>query len=251
MSAGAPSAVAVEARGLSRRYGRTWALSGVNFAVPAGQVTLLAGHNGSGKSTLLRVIAGALRPDRGTLRVHGYDALEDRTDLRRQVALLGHASYAYSSLSPLHNLQIAARLLGRRASRDDLLPHLAQVGLAERADDPIHTFSAGMVKRLALARVLLQDPKVLLLDEPYGALDPAGFVLIDDLLARMRAEGRTVLVASHLIERGANLCDHAIVLHRGRLAWSGPARDVPEHASAQAPAVGPALLKDPRLKEAS
>jgi heme exporter protein A len=222
---------AVDARGLCRRYGRRWALVDVSFRVAAGTSVMVAGRNGSGKSTLLRIVATAIRADRGTVRVLGHDIREERETVRRRTALLSHASYLYESLTALENLAIAARFLGREAGRAALLPLLAEVELAERADDAVSTFSAGMRKRLALARTLLQEGGLVLLDEPYGELDPPGFRLVDRLVDRLlgtlRARGSTVLMATHLLERGATLCDEGIVLDGGRLRWQGPARDLP------------------------
>jgi heme exporter protein A len=151
----------------------------------------------------------------------------ERDQVRRRTALLAHASYTYDALTALENLAIAARFLGRPHGREPLRAALDEVGLAERADDAVETFSAGMRKRLALARVWLQDGAVVLLDEPYGQLDPPGFRLVDRLLARLREQSRTVLMATHLLERGADLCDRGLVLEAGRLAWSGSAGDLP------------------------
>jgi ABC-type multidrug transport system ATPase subunit len=121
---------------------------------------------------------------------------------------------------------VAARFLARPADRVSLTARLAEVGLAERADDPVTTFSAGMRKRLTLARTLLQEADVVLLDEPYGQLDPPGFRLIDGVVASLRARGATVLMATHLLERGAALCERGLVLEQGRVAWSGPAAEL-------------------------
>jgi heme exporter protein A len=218
---------AVEARGLCRRYGRSWALIDVDLEVPAGKALLVAGRNGSGKSTLFRVLAGALKPDRGGYRICGYDGMAQRQQARAAVGLLGHHSHTWDALTALQNLQVTARFLGKKAGRRDLLPLLEEVGLAERADDPIGSFSAGMRKRIALARVLLQDPQVVLLDEPYGQLDPQGFAFVDALVPRLKAEGKTVLVASHLLEKGAELCDLGLALERGRVIFRGAASDLP------------------------
>jgi ABC-type multidrug transport system ATPase subunit len=173
------------------------------------------------------VLAGALSPDLGTLRIEGHDSIADRTGLRRQVALLTHHTFAYESLTAIENLRVFAGLLGRPADRKSLLTLLEEMGLGARADDAVHTFSAGMRKRLAFARVLLQKPAVVLLDEPYAQLDPPGLRFVDNLVPRLKAEGVTVLVAEHLLERGAQLCDRGIVLDRGRVIWSGAARDLP------------------------
>jgi len=218
--------LAVETIGLSRRYGRRWALSDVSLTVPVGSVVMLAGRNGSGKSTLLRVLATALRSDHGSARVAGHDVRDERDLVRRQVALLDHHSFHYEALSARENLGIAASFLGR--SNDPSL--LTRVGLEARADDPVSSFSAGMRKRLALARVLLQDAAVVLLDEPYGELDPPGFALLDSVISELRSRAATVIMATHLVDRGRALCDRALLLEEGRLAWSGPAALMPAEA---------------------
>ena len=125
---------------------------------------------------------------------------------------------------------MAARLLGRDGA-NGVREALAQVGLHRRADDAVSTFSAGMRKRLALARVLLQRPRVAFLDEPYGELDPPGFALLDAVLDEEQARGVTVLIATHLLEHGRDRCDLAVTLDEGRLVWSGPAAELPTVAS--------------------
>jgi len=206
--------LAIDAQNLARRYGRRWALVDVSFRLRAGAVLVVAGRNGSGKSTLFRTLATAIRPDRGAATVHGFDLVRERYDVRRLVALLSHQSYLYESLTARENLAIAARFLGR----GDIDGMLDRVGLLPRADDAVATFSAGMRKRLSFARVLLQDPKVVLLDEPYGQLDPEGFVLVDEVVRGLRARGATVLMATHQVERGKGLADEFMLLEGGRVA---------------------------------
>jgi heme exporter protein A len=195
---------------------------------------MVAGRNGSGKSTLLRVLSTAIRPDSGTARLAGFDLIDERDDVRQNVAILSHASYTYDALSALENLQLMARLMGRSGNRREIIDLLDEVGLADRADDVVNTFSAGMRKRLAIARVLLQDAKIVMLDEPYGQLDPPGFRFIDALFSSLRRRGVTLLIATHQIERAAELCDLGIVLDRGRLIWAGPAAELPSHSGLEA-----------------
>lgn len=214
----------IMASGLGRRYGPRWALVDVSFEQPDGSVWLLAGANGSGKSTLLRLLASAIRIDRGRAVIAGIDVAADSFSVRSRVCLLSHAAYTYETLTPMEHLQIFARLMGKNDTKVSLGAILDRVGLEDRVQDPVSEFSAGMRKRLSLARVLLQDAPVVLLDEPYGQLDPAGFEFMDGLIASMRAGGRTVLVASHQIDRMSRLADHALILSQGRLVFSGPPR---------------------------
>ena len=228
--------IAVAAAGVCRRYGRRWALTDVSFELPEGALAMVTGRNGSGKTTLLRVLATAIRADRGTVRVLGHDAREDREAVRQSTSLLGHRTHLYEPLTALENLAIAARFLRADARRPVLLERLEQVGLAHRADDPVQTFSAGMRQRLALARVLQQEARIALLDEPYGHLDAVGRQFVDRVLQGLRARGATVLMATHLLQRGRALCDRALVLEEGRLVFAGAAADLPEPTGAAAAA---------------
>lgn len=207
--------LAIDVEHLGRRYGRRWALADVTFRVPAGTVMMVSGPNGSGKSTLLRVLATAIRPDLGKATVLGFDLLRDRQDVRKGVALLSHYSYLYETLTARENLEVAADHLGAGyASVEGLL---TRVGLGERGDDPVATFSAGMRKRLSFARVLLQNPKLALLDEPYAQLDPPGFDLVDSVVRELKAIGTTVLIVTHQLERTGKLADSTLHLEGGRV----------------------------------
>ena len=210
-----PPTVAIEAENLARRYGRRWALSDVSFRVAAGTVLMVAGRNGSGKSTLLRVISTAIRPDIGRVSVGGFDVLREREDVRKMSALLSHQTYLYESLTARENLRVVADHLGRGRESIDAL--LDRVALASRANDAVQTFSAGMRKRLSFARVLLQEPQIVLLDEPYGQLDPEGFALVDEVVRELKSRGVTVLMATHQVERVAGLADEVIVLEGGKV----------------------------------
>ena len=202
-----PSGLAIDASHLARRYGRRWAVADVSFQLARGKVMMVAGRNGSGKTTLLRILSTAIRADGGKATVGGFD-LSQREEIRRQSALLAHYSYLYESLSPRENLSLIARDAG------DVL---ARVGLAGRADDPVSTFSAGMRKRLSFARVLLQKPSIVFLDEPFGQLDPEGFVLVEQVVAELKASGATVVIATHQVDRVAGFADVQLALENGRV----------------------------------
>jgi heme exporter protein A len=212
---------------LARRYGRRWALADVTFSVPAATVMMVAGRNGAGKSTLFRVLSTAIRPDRGHGRIGGFDLVRHREDVRKMSALLAHQNYLYEALTAKENLQIVADHLG--GGRDRVAGVLEQVGLAARRDDVVSTFSAGMRKRLSFARVLLQEPRVVFLDEPYGALDPPGFDLVDEVIRLLKRQGTTILMATHQWERSSRLSDLALILEQGKVIWQGPAAEALDH----------------------
>jgi len=217
----------VEARGVSRRFGRRWAVADVTLTARAGEGLLIAGQNGSGKTTLLRILAGAIRTHQGSVSVSGTDFTHLPEELRGHTALLGHLAYTYEPFSAMQNLQLVARIVRPDADSTAILTLLERVGLGERADDVVASFSAGMRKRLAIARVILQasDAEVILLDEPYGNLDPPGFDLVDGLIEEWLRGNKTVIIASHQVERSALLCSEALHLHLGRVAWRGAAGD--------------------------
>jgi heme exporter protein A len=206
----------VVAEGLARRYGRRWALADVTFRVPAGSVLIVRGRNGAGKSTLLRVLATVIRPDRGRAVVGGFDLIRQREDVRRLAALLSHHNYLYESLTAEENLAVAADHL--RMPRAVVGALLEQVGLGARRGDLVSTFSAGMRKRLSFARVLLQNPRLALLDEPYATLDPPGFELVDSVIDELKRKGTTIIMATHQWERAARLADLTLTLEDGRTA---------------------------------
>jgi heme exporter protein A len=227
---------AIETEGAGHRYGRRWALVDLTFRLRKGSVAIVAGRNGAGKSTLLRVLGTALRLDLGTVTIAGRDLVRERDAVRHSVALLSHYSYTYERLTALENLRCWAGFLDFPADRGSLVSILARVNLDKRADDPVADFSAGMRKRLAIARILLQaegpqDASIILLDEPYGQLDPHGFRLIENLVGDLRARGKSLLVATHQVERIAPFADEGIMLAGGRLVWSGPASELPSRSS--------------------
>ena len=209
------SGALVTATDLGRRYGDRWALAGVNVRLAAGRSLLVAGHNGAGKTTLLRLLAGLLRPDAGTVERRGA------------VGLVGHRGGHWVDLGARETLQIDARLLGRRLDRAAGEALLGRFGLAGRGDDAVWSFSAGMKKRLALARLALQDPPIVLLDEPYGELDHDGSDIVDALVRDMLARGRGLVMSTHSFERAAGLLHHGLVLDGGRMRWVGAAAEVP------------------------
>jgi len=217
------AACAVAVEGLEKRFGPVVALAGLDFAVPAGSVLAVLGPNGAGKSTLLRLLAGLARPSAGQVRI-GAAQDGDRRRVRGRVGYVGHATFLYPNLTARENLLFAARLYGvaEPGRRADAL--LDEQGLEALSARPAGSFSRGQAQRLAIARGLVHDPPVVLLDEPFTGLDPTS---ADRLAARVRAlatAGRAVVLVTHDLAQAAALGDRALLLVRGRVAFdSAPA----------------------------
>jgi heme exporter protein A len=209
---------------VSRRYGPRWALAHVTARIAPGESWMLLGHNGSGKSTLLGCLATSLRTHHGQIRWGGADVWADRTAWRRTVGVFVHKLMLYDDLSAQENLTTWARLGGLEA---DVAGVLRRVGLDPDRHDPVRTFSAGMRRRAALARLLLKKPAVVLLDEPFTALDPAGRELLMGVIRELRDAGATVLMATHLPQVARAVAEHAMILERGRQVFVGPVASLP------------------------
>ncbi len=209
----------IEAEGLGKAFGRARVLRAVDLRVAAGETLVLFGPNGAGKSTLLRLCAALYEPTAGVLRLFG--STTRAAPIRRRIGFVSHQSFLYPDLSAHENLAFYARLYGSTRPDADAAEWLARVGLAGTAGRPVRAFSRGMEQRLALARALLHEPDLLLLDEPWSALDAAAADVLSALLVSLRAAGRTLLVATHDFERGLAIADRGLILHEGRVAWEG------------------------------
>lgn len=206
---------AVVARGLARRFGRRWALRGVSLDVARGEAVALVGHNGSGKTTLLRLLATALRPTLGTGSIHGLDLVREADAIRALVGFLAHAPGLYQDLTAEENLRFAVRMRGLRVDRRLLARALDDVGLGAEAGTRVRGYSSGMQRRLALARLLLHPPQLLLLDEPFASFDADGIERVNAFIAERRAAGAAVIVATHDPDKAAGLIDRVVALESG------------------------------------
>jgi heme exporter protein A len=212
---------AVRVRKLTKAFGHQMALRGLDLSVAEGEFLALFGPNGAGKTTLIRIVASLMRPTAGTVEVRGEELSKAATSLRRHIGLITHDPLLYGDLTPDENLRFFARMyeLPDAASRIDAV--LEQVGLALRRRDAVRTFSRGMVQRLAIARAILHDPAIMLLDEPYTGLDLQAADMLRLVLQELAASNRTVILTTHNLEQGLEMCGRVAILNRGRLAWEG------------------------------
>ena len=209
----------LSARGLTVRYPGAMrpALDDVSFDAVPGQLLAVTGPNGSGKTTLLRVLSTVLRPTRGGGTVFGHDLIRDADAVRARCAMLNHGGGLYGDLTAAENLAFAQRMMGERVDAEAIRQALERVGIAPFANTRVRTFSSGMQRRTAVARLYLRAARLLLLDEPYNSLDGDGVALVDELLASVRAENGAAIVVLHDLERTSTEFDRVIELAQGRI----------------------------------
>ncbi|MEQ1855772.1 MAG: heme ABC exporter ATP-binding protein CcmA [Longimicrobiales bacterium] len=224
---GAVEAV-VEARGLVREYGAVVAVDGVDLTLARGDFLTVFGPNGAGKSSLLKMLGGAMRATSGTVSIGGVPLDFSDGEWRRRVGMLSHQGFLYQQLTAEENLRFYARLFGLEDVDRRVGARLQRVGLSDRAHFAVRKLSHGMRQRLALARALLHDPELVLLDEPYTGLDPAAATVLRGVLQELRADRRTVVMVTHNIAEGLALATRVAIQVRGRFAWEGARADIDE-----------------------
>lgn len=204
---------------LRKSYGSREALRGINLELMRGEFLCLFGPNGAGKSTLLKCIATLLRPSSGTVRVQGFDLKEQPEEYRARLGMVSHQSFVYQDLTVLENLEFYAALYGVANPRERALELLDQVNLADRFDMPAANLSRGMQQRLSIARALVNDPELLLLDEPYTGLDEHAATVLRDQLRILHNRQRTIIMVTHNLRRGMESATRLGILARGELVY--------------------------------
>ena len=216
----------LDARGLVREFAGIAAVDGIDVSLPSGGFLVVFGPNGAGKTSLLRMLGGGLRPTRGEVWLGGERIEAGSPRGRERVGVLSHQTFLYGHLTARENLRFYGRLFGLSDLDRRLQHRLGEVGLLERADDLASTFSRGMRQRLGLARTLLHDPDLVLLDEPYTGLDPHAATVLRTVLETLRDGRRTVILVTHNLTQGLELADRVAIQARGRFAWEGRSTDV-------------------------
>ncbi len=223
----APPAEAVQVRALEKSYGEWPVLWNLDLSVPWGQTLVLFGANGAGKTTLLRILSTHVRPDNGSIAVAGHNPLTRPEEVRRRIGVVGHRSLLYDDLTCRENLIYYGRLYGLKDHKPRVDEVLEKVGLTSRADHRVRTLSNGMQKRAAIARAILHQPDVLLLDEPEAGLDLESVSILGALLAEWTDSGRSVIMTTHDLDLGLSWGHRAGVLRGGKVNFpdNGDASD--------------------------
>jgi ABC-type multidrug transport system ATPase subunit len=210
-------APAIQAVGIVRRYAGVLALRGIDLTLQPGERLALIGPNAAGKTTLIRVLATALRPSSGALSIWGIDALRHATQARRLIGLVGQQPYLYGGLTARENLRFYARLYSVAAPDARIARVINEVGLDGRADEPVRNLSRGLQQRASLARAILHEPRLLLLDEPETGLDEAAQAALGTLLGEWADQGRSVVLATHRLDWAQHITDRTLALDRGAI----------------------------------
>ena len=216
-------ALIIEAKGLTKRFGQTQALDGLDLTAESGQVVALLGPNGAGKTTFIRTVATLLRPDGGQLRVAGHDVRREAPAVRRVIGLAGQFAAIEPAMTGRENLEVVARLFGqeRRAARSNASAVLESLGLADAAGRLVRTYSGGMRRRLDLGASLVGAPRLLLLDEPTTGLDPRSRIELWDAIRTLVRQGTDVLLTTQYLDEADNLASHVVIIDHGRVVAAG------------------------------
>jgi heme exporter protein A len=220
-----PETYALESEDIRKTFGHFTALGGVTLRVRRGEFLALFGRNGAGKTTFLKIAATLVRYTYGKLRIEGIDIREQPEAARRHIGFLSHNTYLYRDLTPVENLRFFSRLYGVPDSEERIESLLDRVGLRRRATDPVRAFSRGLHQRLGIARVMLHDPSVILLDEPYTGLDANAVEILNQILDQAAAAGKTIILTTHDLEQGLRGATRSVIMDRGKIVFDGDPKD--------------------------
>jgi heme exporter protein A len=209
----------IHVEGLSKSFGSFDALAGIDLSVGEGEFLTIFGPNGAGKTTLLRVLSSLTKPTKGKVLIAGHDIRKEPQEIRKSVGFISHQPFLYESLSAFENIRFFASMYGISNARHKAAEVIRRVGLQTRTHDLVRTFSSGMKQRLAVARAIVHDPKILLLDEPYSGLDQHGTRIFNEMLKLLKTQRRTILMTTHNISEGFELSDRVAILSNGTFVF--------------------------------
>jgi len=220
------NSAAIEAAELTKKFGHLYALREISFSQEAGKFTTIFGPNGAGKTTLIRIISTIAKATEGEVKILGLDIAKEAEKVRKHIGVIGHQTFLYEDLTAEENLRFYGKLYSVPDLNERIGSSLSEVGLAQRSKDHVRGFSRGMQQRLAIARAMLHDPDILLLDEPYTGLDQHATQILTQWLKKLREQKRTTLMVTHNIERGLELADRVFILIRGKIAFDQPKQKI-------------------------
>jgi ABC-type multidrug transport system ATPase subunit len=212
--------------GLTKKFGAFTAVEELSFTVNKGDVYGFLGQNGAGKSTTIRMLLTLIRPTSGTLKIFSKDLSQSPLDILQRVGAIIEKPDLYNYLSAYDNLALFAKLSGIKVNQQFLMNRLAAVGLEQRSGSKVKTFSQGMKQRLGIAVALVHDPQLVILDEPSNGLDPQGIAEMRQMISRIQAEGKTVLISSHLLSEIEKVANRMLILHKGKKVVEGEVRQL-------------------------
>ena len=216
----------IVAEGVTKSFGNIQALRGIDLKVKKGEFLTVFGPNGAGKTTLIKLLATLTKPTSGKVSIANHDIKKEPDKVRALIGVISHDPYLYGNLSALENIKFFASLYGISEAREKAMEVIRQVGLENRMHDLVRTFSRGMQQRLAVARAIVHEPKILLLDEPYTGLDQHGARIFGELLNWLKTENRTIVMTTHNLPEGLEISDKVAILDGGKIVYESDARGV-------------------------
>jgi len=209
----------IEVKGVTKVFGRKLILKGIDFAVKEGESLTILGPNGAGKTTLIKLLATLLKPSSGSIRIAGFDIRDSSMQIRRSIGVVGHQTYLYDELTAYENLKFYGNMYDV-PNLDERIHHIiSEIGLETRLHDRVSTLSRGMQQRLSIARATIHNPPIILLDEPETGLDQHASKMLVEILDALYSNKRTVVMATHNMERGLEIGNHVMILSEGKIAY--------------------------------
>ena len=207
----------IEIKKLTKQADNKLILRGVDLSIKKGETVAILGPNGAGKSTLLKVLATLVKPTSGVIKINGMDLKKNHIEIKKIMGYLPHSSLLYDHYTPLENLIFFGNVYGVKNVEQRAIALVKEVGLSFFLNEPVKNFSRGMIQRIAIARAIVHEPEILLLDEPHTGLDQGAIVILNNVILSMKAKGTTTLMVTHDFKQAAEICDRIIIVKNGKI----------------------------------
>ncbi len=207
----------IDIKGLTKQADNKLILRGIDLSIPQGETVAILGPNGAGKSTLLKVLATLIKPTTGQVVINGLNLKKNQLEIKKLFGYLPHSSLLYEQYSPLENLVFFGKLYGVKNPEERAIELVKEVGLSFFLNEPVKNFSRGMIQRIAIARAIIHDPKILYLDEPHTGLDQGAIGILNHVIVSMKEKGTTTLMVTHDFKQAAEICDRILIVKNGKI----------------------------------